>query len=380
MRPHLDRLGQLTNSFYEAAVQPLAWRSTLTQASTVLGADGACIIAFPSSKVGAVWSEGLDELAEAFFGEGWHAKNERLLRALPIRHTRPVLTESDVFSREELDTHPFNTEFINAHSFRWSAGCFLSDVDGWTTAFTAERKQTRERFGAPETEAMAALLPHMQRAAQVASRLALAKGDGMLEAFEKMCCAALLLGCTGKVHRCNPQTGKYLNKEIRIVQGCLTASHNDSNSGLQRLLGSVLGEPCKTPLDQTLTLIGRPDPMQRPLFVLGIPIVGAAQDVFQQSKAMIILIDPDSQVSPSELVLRHGFGLTPAETRLAVALANGATVNVFADKHHISAGTARFQLKSIMAKTSTHRQADLAALLARLSVIPYREEDAQKAG
>lgn len=379
MRPRLDQLGKLTNSFYEAAAQPLAWRSTLEHASTVFGADGACIIAFPTSRIGAVWSEGLDGLAQAFFGEGWHARNERLTRALPIRHTRPVLTESDVFSPEELDTHPFNAEFINAHDFRWSAGCFLSDVDGWTTTFTAERKQTRERFGSAETDAMAALLPHMQRAAQVASRLALAKGDGMLEAFEKMCCAALLLGCTGKVNRCNQQTAKYINKEIRIVQGCLTTSHNDSNSGLQRLLGSVLGEPGREPSGQMLTLIGRRDPMQRPLFALGMPIIGAAQDVFQQSKAMVLLIDPDAQVSPPELVLRHGFGLTPAETRLAMGIASGATISGFADKHGISPGTARFQLKAIMAKTSTHRQADLVALLARLSIIPYRDEE-QKAG
>jgi DNA-binding CsgD family transcriptional regulator len=122
--------------------------------------------------------------------------------------------------------------------------------------------------------------------------------------------------------------------------------------------------------DQTLATIIRQDAMKRPIFALAMPIIGAAQDIFQHSKAMVILIDPDAQVTPPELVLRHGFSLTPAETRLALALANGATLTEFAEKQHVTVGTVRIQLKSIMAKTATHRQADLVALLARLSLIP----------
>jgi DNA-binding CsgD family transcriptional regulator len=371
MRAHLDKLDSLTHSFYEAAVQPDLWPVTLAKASNVFGADGSCIVAFPSSALGAVWSPGLDDLAEPFFEEGWYAKNERLARAAPKRHQHPVMTESDLFTEEELDRHPFNAEFINAHGYRWGAGCFLSEVDGWMTAFTVERKAHRDRYGREEVEAMATILPHMRSAAQVASRLALAKGEGMLDAFDKMCCAAILVTCTGRVHRYNRQTENYLNRDIRIVQGCLVTSHNESNHILQRLIGGVLGMPNKPALEsETLLAIGRRDPAKRPLFALGIPILGAAQDVFQHSKAMILLIDPDAQMTPRELILRHGFGLTPAETRVAMAMAAGMTVNDFADKHQIAVGTVRIQLKSIMAKTSTHRQADLLALLARLSLIP----------
>ena len=371
MRAHLDKLDELTHSFYEAATQPELWPVTLAKASSVFGADGSCLVSFPNSAVGAVWSPGLDDLAEPFFKQGWHANNERLARAMPMRNLRPVMTESDLFSPEELDLHPFNAEFINVHGYRWGAGCFLSEVDGWNTAFTVERKAHRERYGRQEVEAMTMILPHMRSAAQVASRLALAKGEGMLDAFEKMCCPAILITCAGKVHRYNRQTEAYLNRDIRIVQGCLTTRHNDSNAVLQRLISGVLGMPNKAPAEsQTLVTIARRDPGKRPLFALGMPILGAAQDVFQHAKAMILLIDPDAQITPRELVLRHGFGLTPAETRVAMAMAGGATVNDFAERQQIAVGTVRIQLKSIMAKTSTHRQADLLALLARLSLIP----------
>ena len=218
-------------------------------------------------------------------------------------------------------------------------------------------------------------MPDMRCAAEVASRLALAKGDGMLDAFDKMCCAAALIGCTGKVNRINPAMERILNGEIRIVQGVLMASHRESNDALQRLIGGVLGGPYLPPAQrQSLAAIARRDSVARPYFALGMPIVGAAQDVFQHAKALVLLIDPDAQITPPELILRHVFSLTRAETRLAVELARGASIAEFAEAHNVAVGTARNQMKAILAKTGTHRQAELAALLTRLSVVPAPQE------
>jgi DNA-binding CsgD family transcriptional regulator len=376
MRSHLDKVDELVHGFYEAAAVPALWSRTLEKASNIFGADGSCIIAFPSSTIGAVWSPRLDELAHAFFDGGWHINNERLARALPLRHARPVMTESDIFTPEELDRHPFNAEFINVHGYRWGAGCFLGDVDGWTTAFTVERLAKRERFGPAETEAIQSILPHMRNAAQVASHLALAQGQGMLDAFEKLGCAAILIGCTGKVNRYNEQTKPYLGRELCILQGCLTSCHKASNDALQRVIAGVLGAPTTPPAHrQTVAAISRRDGSGRPFFALGMPITGAAEDVFQHAKAMVLLVDPDAQVSPPELLLRHGFALTPAEIRLALAMTRGATLSEYAEAQGITVGTARIQLKAVMGKTDTHRQADLVALLARLAQVPTQDKE-----
>src|SRR5262249_55964998 len=102
MQPRLEQLDELTQSFYEAATQPELWAATLEKASSVFGADGSCLIAFPTSEIGATWSEGLDELVHVYFKEGWHTQNERLARALPLRHKLGVVTESDLFTPDEL--------------------------------------------------------------------------------------------------------------------------------------------------------------------------------------------------------------------------------------------------------------------------------------
>ena len=74
----------------------------------------------------------------------------------------------------------------------------------------------------------------------------------------------------------------------------------------------------------------------------------------------------DSKNLPIDLL--HGlFDLTPAEGNLAQQLVTGETLTSLADKLDLSQETLRSQLKSIFAKTGTHRQSMLVRLLAGIS-------------
>lgn len=64
----------------------------------------------------------------------------------------------------------------------------------------------------------------------------------------------------------------------------------------------------------------------------------------------------------AECVAQH-FGLTPAEFRLCAALVEGTSLKSCAQRWGRSYDTLRSQLKAIRAKTGTHRQAELIALL-----------------
>ena len=61
------------------------------------------------------------------------------------------------------------------------------------------------------------------------------------------------------------------------------------------------------------------------------------------------------------------FRLTPAEARLAARLACGESLEEASERLAVSLGTARNQLKAIFTKTETNRQAELVALLWRVS-------------
>jgi DNA-binding CsgD family transcriptional regulator len=57
------------------------------------------------------------------------------------------------------------------------------------------------------------------------------------------------------------------------------------------------------------------------------------------------------------------YGLTPAETRIAIYLARGGSIASFAQEFGVSKGTVRTHLKAIFAKTGVRRQVALATLI-----------------
>jgi DNA-binding CsgD family transcriptional regulator len=84
-----------------------------------------------------------------------------------------------------------------------------------------------------------------------------------------------------------------------------------------------------------------------------------------------MIVDPDEHREPVEPILRQAFGLTPAEARLAVGLAAGRDLTEIAHAFGVEVGTARTQLKSIFAKTGSHRQGELVALLRRFALFGH---------
>jgi len=89
---------------------------------------------------------------------------------------------------------------------------------------------------------------------------------------------------------------------------------------------------------------------------------GALWDMLPPRLAFFLTKPEDGADFESDLV-RELFELTPAEARLASAIATGASLAEFAIARGISLGTARFQLKQVLAKTETSRQAELVRAL-----------------
>jgi DNA-binding CsgD family transcriptional regulator len=85
---------------------------------------------------------------------------------------------------------------------------------------------------------------------------------------------------------------------------------------------------------------------------------------------LVILIDLDYRPKPSLQALQNLFHLTPTEAKLAVRIFEGESPAEVAASNGVTLATVRTQLASIFQKTQTHRQPELVALLARVSVLP----------
>jgi DNA-binding CsgD family transcriptional regulator len=75
--------------------------------------------------------------------------------------------------------------------------------------------------------------------------------------------------------------------------------------------------------------------------------------------AAVFVGDPSPNADPSTALLRAIYGLTPAETRLLLALLEGSCVSDYAQTAGVSLNTVKSQLKSVFLKTGCRRQAEL---------------------
>ena len=89
-------------------------------------------------------------------------------------------------------------------------------------------------------------------------------------------------------------------------------------------------------------------------------------DVFSGGQRLLLLKDvlPTGPVNSN--YLRMAFGLTPAETRLASELVDGAGLGEACTAIGVGKETGRTHLSAIFSKTGTSSQAQLAALLSRV--------------
>jgi DNA-binding HTH domain-containing proteins len=256
--------------------------------------------------------------------------------------------------------------------YRWEAGGVLAMIDGAPLLFTTQRRGNKERFGSSELEAMEALFPHFTRAAQISIRLALARAEGVLFAFDQMACGGILLGHNGRVLKVNACAEQLMGKGIDIAGGRIVASNSAGNAALQGIIQAALASEVGLKRERTRPTVVIERYESGPLIAYAIPLKGGIRDVFNPGKAVLVLEEPEARRQVAGTALAETFGLTPAEVRVAVALAEGKDLAAIAEEHRVSIGTIRSQLKSLMAKTDTHRQAELVTLVLLYTVNQVR--------
>lgn len=92
----------------------------------------------------------------------------------------------------------------------------------------------------------------------------------------------------------------------------------------------------------------------------------------QAPLALVLIGDLAARPAPTGRQLVDCFGLTAAEARLAVQLAQGETLESIAARHRVRDTTLRTQLRAVLQKTGTGRQADLVRLVVGLPMAHLR--------
>ena len=104
-------------------------------------------------------------------------------------------------------------------------------------------------------------------------------------------------------------------------------------------------------------------------YILTVSSLGVKLGFYSDPMALIIVVDPEARCPKADDLSAY-FGLSFAESRLALQLMSGKPLGAIAAESGASTATLRTQLRSILKKVGVERQAELLLVLARVPSSP----------
>lgn len=231
-------------------------------------------------------------------------------------------------------------------------------------------------FGDEELKRVGWITPHLQRALalvmrQEGYREAASVGELALDRFDD---AVFVLGAGSHIVFAN-QRARALMRDCTVLS---TVGGHLRSPAAPFLLADALDRVLETGIPRSLTLLaagaaetGHSD-APRQMHCLNISRLPLGHCRFGDASGdeadllLVIVTSPDRQRVVSVRQLMQLFQLTPAEARVAHALASGQTLEAYSRDQAVKITTARTQLRGVFAKTGVNSQPALQRLLAML--------------
>lgn len=213
------------------------------------------------------------------------------------------------------------------------------------------------------------VLPHWTRAARLQHRhfeLSCLASVG-LASLDALDFGVMVLHADRRVRYANRWAEALLQSDTRLTveHGVLTAHDAPLRATLGRLLERAVrphgAEPSAHAAGSWMHVTSHGQSV--PLIVMPLTSRQPVEGSWPLPYALLLMGNSSSRSVLDAAVLATLFGLTRKEGIIAARLATGETVAEIADREELSPHTVRVQLRDILRKTGTHRQAELVRLL-----------------
>jgi DNA-binding CsgD family transcriptional regulator len=360
-------------AIYACAARPSGWADALEKVANVFGDVGANLIwRREDGGFGAVVSPSLAPMLEDW--DKWRHADIRALRALDqaVASRLDVVTDRHLVTAQEIEEHPFYTQFLAPHGLRWLASATVSPDPAVIVWMSVQRAKAKAPFSDEELETLGRLARHAEQSLRLGVRLLDAEitNVGLGDALARVGVGVFALDSQRRIIFSNPAGERLVGDGLTIVDERLCAPA----SGQRLSLDSAIDRVIRAGSEE---VGGAPKPILipraksgRPLTLYVLPLLDdgldAAAQFLASARVIILVIDPEANAPADPAVVRDILGLTLGEARVAALVGSGLTPRVAAEKLGITEDTARVVLKRVFAKVGVSRQSELAALLTRL--------------
>jgi len=362
----VDRFSRILDTLYESALNPESWSVSMESMRQEFDGNFVSLIVSQGSEddLGLVVSVAADK--------------QRVDSNIPNLATSPfsgltadrLYTVSDVLSETEWRNSRYYLDWCQPHGVFHVMAADITTRDGGVYGFRVTRSEQAPAFTPQDLELGRRLLPHIKRALDL--HLSIHQDRKVISlygnAMAQLMVGVVVLDKHGQVIECNPAAKAILEMQdgLRLVGRQLEATYANDNRKLQRLVKDALTHtnnphpnPSPKPSLTEAVSVSRPSGQ----LSWGVVVQSVSSDKWTEGKqrpaVAVFVRDTEGKSQPSVRLAQQLFNLTPAETVLAIQLANGLSLEEAAESLNIRRNTARAHLRSIFSKTGVRRQTEL---------------------
>ncbi len=368
-----DTFDRILASLYEAALDDGRWPAASALIDEALETEGNALVVGADQPGGDVRifyagffyrGERNTEWERRYF-DHYYAWDERIPRLRKLPDSRLVHCR-DLYTDEELKSSPAYNEALSLGHTQDSINVRLDGPGGSRIVWVVNDPVDTGGWSSRQIELIRRLLPHVRH--YVSVRQALADAGALGSSFDELLaatgCGIIQLDWRGRIRAANDRARELLRAGDGLLDhgGLLSARRPEDDADLQRLVARAL-PPYGSP-GAAGSMMVRRSGKQPPLKLQVVP-ASSQEEEFRAWPvgALVFVTHPRSPTHLNPGSVKAAFGLTPAESRVAVLLAEGRTVGQIAAAVGREQSTIRTHVRHIFGKLGITRQVDLVRLV-----------------
>ena len=374
-----DAFDRILTSFHAAMLDETLWPATSALIDDACGMQGNALMIGegpPADRrltyVGLYSRGQRREDWEHEYLTVYYPINEAVPRIQQQPDSRVVHTTA-LYTAQELRTSPtYNEAFLHGHA-QDGLNIRLDGLAGSKISWYPLDPVAPGGWGSPQLAMIKGLLPHIRQFVRVRQTLAGAEALGrtVTELLEATQLGVLHLDRRGQIVAANDRARALLRRGDGLTDrdGVLQAQAPADRPRLAQLVGSALPAAAGSVAVSGSMRVHRPAG-RRPFLVHLKPVVGPQLDlVFQRVAALVLIVEPGHPPRLNPTLVAAVLGLTPAESQVAVALAQGQSVREIAAATGRKASSIYWHLRRIYTKHHIAGQVELVRLVLSLAEV-----------
>ena len=367
-----DAFERILASLYEAMLDDTHWPATSALIDEACGLTGNSLLVGEGPPddirvlfVGLYYRGQRNTDMEREYLEVYHPINEAIPRQLQLPEGHLVQLK-DLYTAEELKTSPAYNEAYLRGKYQNGLNVLLEGPGGSHLTWSLADPVASDGWGSSQIAMVRRLLPHIRQFVRVRQALMRteARDTTVTALLDNPRIGVLQLDRRGRILAVNDRARLILRHGdgLSDKDGVLRTSLPNDQLRLERLLAGALPTSGAVAVSGSM-MLGRSSVL--PPLVVHVKPVAVPQPDYgaRHVAALVLIVEPGRHHRVDPELVATTLGLTPAESRVAVGLAEGKSVRDMAQATGLTDNAIYWHLKQIYQKKSISRQVDLVRLV-----------------